>query len=98
MQRWKEHCACGGQCIAGPAAPCQQFAWPRSMRYDADEFTCTLVKEELMPSYQTIQDFIADVKATLTADDASDDLLERLAALMRDLISSPVVDQVHDEL
>jgi predicted metal-dependent enzyme (double-stranded beta helix superfamily) len=64
----------------------------------ADEFICTPVKEEPMRSYETIEDFIADVKATLAAADVNDDLLERLAAVMRDLISSPVVGQVHDEL
>ena len=51
-----------------------------------------------MPSYQTIDAFIADVKATLATSDVNDDVLERLAAVMRDLVRSPVVDQVHDEL
>ena len=51
-----------------------------------------------MPSYATIEDFITDVKATLTAGDASGDVLERIAAAMGDLVRSPVVDQVHDEL
>jgi predicted metal-dependent enzyme (double-stranded beta helix superfamily) len=55
-------------------------------------------KEELMPSYHTIDDFIADVKAILAAGDTSGDVLERLTAVMRDLVRSPVVDQVHDEL
>jgi predicted metal-dependent enzyme (double-stranded beta helix superfamily) len=55
-------------------------------------------KEEPMPSYHTIEDFIADVKAILAAGDASGDVLERLAAVMRDLVRSPIVDQVHDEL
>ena len=68
------------------------------MRYDADESTSILVKEEPTRSYATIEAFIADVKATLAADDASGDVLERLAALMQDLVGSPVVDQVHDEL
>jgi predicted metal-dependent enzyme (double-stranded beta helix superfamily) len=68
------------------------------MRYDAIEYRSTLIKEEPMRSYETIEDFIADVKAILAADDVNDGVLERLAAVMRDLVGSPVVDQVHDEL
>jgi predicted metal-dependent enzyme (double-stranded beta helix superfamily) len=68
------------------------------MRYDADQSMSLRVKEEPMPSYATIEAFITDVKATLVADDASGGVLERLAALMQDLVGSPLVDQVHDEL
>jgi predicted metal-dependent enzyme (double-stranded beta helix superfamily) len=68
------------------------------MRYDIDESTSMLVKEEPMRSYVRIEDFIADVKAIQAAGDASGDVLERLAAAMGDLVRSPVVDEVHDEL
>jgi predicted metal-dependent enzyme (double-stranded beta helix superfamily) len=51
-----------------------------------------------MRSYETIADFIADVKQALAAADASDAPLERLADLMRSLVRSPIVEQVHDEL
>jgi predicted metal-dependent enzyme (double-stranded beta helix superfamily) len=68
------------------------------MRYDADEATSILVKEAPLRSYATIEDFIVDVRATLAADDASGGVLERLAAVMRVLLGSPVVGQVHDEL
>jgi predicted metal-dependent enzyme (double-stranded beta helix superfamily) len=51
-----------------------------------------------MPSYTTIEAFIADIKAIQAAGDASGDMLERLATAMRDLVKSPIVDQVHDEL
>jgi predicted metal-dependent enzyme (double-stranded beta helix superfamily) len=68
------------------------------MRYDAIQLTSMLIKEKPMPSYNTIEAFIAGVKAIQAAGDASGNVLERLAAAMRDLVRSPVVDQVHDEL
>jgi predicted metal-dependent enzyme (double-stranded beta helix superfamily) len=51
-----------------------------------------------MRSYETIATFIADVKHVLAEDGPSAAALERIAELMRDLVRSPIVDQLHDEL
>jgi predicted metal-dependent enzyme (double-stranded beta helix superfamily) len=51
-----------------------------------------------MQSYLTIDDFIADVKQVLAEAGANQAALEQLAGLMRALVRSPVVAQVHDEL
>jgi predicted metal-dependent enzyme (double-stranded beta helix superfamily) len=51
-----------------------------------------------MSSYETIDAFVADVKHVLTEEGASAPALERIAELMRDLVRSPIVDQVHEEL
>ena len=51
-----------------------------------------------MPSYETVEAFIADVKEALADDGPSDAGLERVADLMRALVRSPLVERVHDEL
>ena len=51
-----------------------------------------------MQSYETIDAFITDVKAVLDAQGASDAALAQLSDLMRALVRSPVVEQLHDEL